>query len=80
MTLTRRAAVDLLSDLRRGALSAAELMEGTLARIGAVNGAVNAIVALRGEDALMAEARAADRAATRGPSSSRPSSATTSPR
>ncbi|MCB1314037.1 MAG: amidase [Sedimentitalea sp.] len=67
MTLTRRAAVDLLSDLRRGALSAAELMEGTLARIGAVNGTVNAIVALRGEDALMAEARAADRAATRGP-------------
>ncbi len=67
MTLTRRAAADLLSDLRSGALSAAELMEATLARIGAVNGTVNAIVALRGEDALMAEARAADRAETRGP-------------
>ena len=46
--------------LERGGISAAELMQATLARIDAVNGAVNAVVSLRDGDELMAEARAAD--------------------
>lgn len=41
-------------------LSAEEVMEATLARIEAVNGAVNAIVSLRDRDVLMDQARAAD--------------------
>ncbi|UOA27003.1 amidase [Pseudosulfitobacter sp. DSM 107133] len=48
--------------LTKGTLSATDLMQATLARIDAVNGAVNAIVSLRDTDALMAEARAADAA------------------
>lgn len=48
--------------LAAGRLSAEELMRATLAHIGRVNGAVNAIVSLRSEDELMAEARAADAA------------------
>lgn len=43
-----------------GELSAADLMQATLARIEAVNGTVNAVVALRDADVLMQEARAAD--------------------
>lgn len=50
-----------------GRLSAEALMAATLARIGAVNGGLNAIVALRDADALLAEARAADRAGAGGP-------------
>ena len=53
-------AASLLDDMRAGRLSAAELMDRTLARIDAVNPKVNAIVNLRDRDALMAEARAAD--------------------
>ncbi|MDD9723138.1 amidase [Sulfitobacter sp. PR48] len=49
-----------------GELSAAELMQATLARIAAVNGTVNAVVALRDADLLMAEARAADAAPRKG--------------
>ncbi|MDK3016304.1 amidase [Pseudodonghicola flavimaris] len=67
MTLTRESATRLLADLAAHRLSAAELMEATLARIDAVNPAVNAIVALRDRDDLMAEARAADQAPRRGP-------------
>lgn len=48
--------------LENGDLSAAELMEATLARIEAVNPAVNAIVSLRDGERLMEEARAADNA------------------
>ena len=46
-------------------VSAEELMRLTLARIAAVNGDVNAIVALRDSDELLAEARAADAAPSR---------------
>jgi len=62
-----RPALNLLEDLRSGALSAAALMRETLDRIAAVNDQVNAIVALRDADDLMQEAEAADRADTRGP-------------
>ncbi len=48
--------------LAKGTLTATDLMQATLARIDAVNGAVNAIVSLRDPDDLMAEARAADAA------------------
>jgi len=67
MTLTRQSAAQILSDLAAKRLSATELMEATLARIAEVNPAVNAIVALRDEQALMAEARAADAGPRRGP-------------
>ncbi len=67
MELRQASAEDLLGELAAGRLSAAELMRATLDRIGAVNGQVSAIVALRDEDALMAEAQAADAAPDRGP-------------
>ena len=63
----RASAGRLLSDLRSGRVSVADLMQATLDRIGAVNGRVNAIVALRDADDLMAEARAADDGPVRGP-------------
>jgi amidase len=47
-------------------LSAAELMQATLARIDKVNGDVNAIVSLRDSDDLLAEAKAADNAPRKG--------------
>ena len=59
-----RRAVDLASLIRARELSAAELMEATLARIAAVNPAVNAVVTLLPERA-MEGARAADAALTR---------------
>ncbi|MCW1933189.1 amidase [Pararhodobacter zhoushanensis] len=52
--------------LESRAVSAEELMQATLARIAARNPAVNAIVSLRDEDALLAEARAADNAPRKG--------------
>lgn len=55
-----------LALLRAGRLSAAEVMRSALARIDAVNGAVNAIVSLRDEGELMGEARAVDSAGTGG--------------
>ncbi len=67
MTLTQHSATQTLSDLHAGKLSAADLMQATLARINEVNGALNAIVALRDGDDLMAEARAIDNAPRRGP-------------
>jgi len=67
MTLTRQSAAQLLSDLSARRLSAAELMQATLDRIDQVNGMVNAIVALRDGDDLMAEARAMDAGPNRGP-------------
>ena len=66
MSLTRRSATKLLTDLTTGELSAAELMQATLTQIERVNPKVNAIVALRGADELMAEAVAADQAQSRG--------------
>ncbi len=66
MDLTRASATDILDALSSRQLSAAELMRATLDRIAQVNGEVNAIVALRDEDALMAEARAADAVSPRG--------------
>ena len=48
-------------------ISAVEVMQATLARIDAVNGAVNAVVSLRDHDALMAEAAQADATPRRGP-------------
>lgn len=53
-------AVVLVQALRKGELSAQAVMAATLARIKACNGAVNAIVDLRFEVELMAEAEAAD--------------------
>ncbi len=68
MTLTHRSARDTLSDLRSGALGAGELMQATLAHIDKVNGSLNAVVALRDADDLMAEARAMDAAPRHGDS------------
>ena len=55
-----------LALMRRGDLSAETLMQATLARIAAVNGQVNAIVALRDTDTLLDEARAADQSPSGG--------------
>jgi len=52
--------------LEAGQVSAEELMRATLARIDRRNGAVNAIVSLRDEEVLLAEARAADQAPRKG--------------
>ena len=52
--------------LAAGSLTAVALMEASLARIEAVNGAVNAVVSLREREALLAEARAADVTPRRG--------------
>ena len=54
-------AAELLRQLRDGSLSAEELMRQTLARIEAHNPALNAIVALRPPEDLIAEAQEADR-------------------
>ena len=67
MNLSTVSAASLLSDLRSGALSAESLMQETLARIAEVNPKINAIVALREADDLLAEARQADAAESRGP-------------
>ncbi len=66
MTLTRQSASSLLSDLSSGRLGAGELMQATIKQIDAVNGDVNAIVALGDPDALMAKARAAENGDKRG--------------
>jgi amidase len=66
-TKPRPSAIDLTAQLASGDLSAQDLMQDTLARIAQVNPSVNAIVALRDEADLMAEARAKDAADTKGP-------------
>ncbi|WP_299075996.1 amidase [uncultured Ruegeria sp.] len=66
MTLTQTSATALLSEICASRLSASELMRATLDRIQAINGEVNAIVALRNEDDLMAEAKAMDAAPIKG--------------
>ncbi|MFZ5709204.1 MAG: amidase [Pseudomonadota bacterium] len=58
--LTQLPAAGLSARLERGEATSVALMEAVLDRIGAVNGAVNAVVSLRPRDALMAEAAAAD--------------------
>ena len=60
MDLHEMGAVALRAAMDRGAVTATDLMAATLDRIGRVNPALNAIVALRDGAALMAEARAAD--------------------
>ena len=56
-----------LAALANRQVSAEELMRATLARIARRNPAVNAVVCPRDPEALLAEARAADAATTRGP-------------
>ncbi|MDU8926452.1 amidase [Alisedimentitalea sp. MJ-SS2] len=59
-------ALDQSAALEAGEISVEELMKLTLDRIEAVNGDVNAVVALRDRDELLAEARAADAAPRKG--------------
>lgn len=63
--LTHLSATQLLEHLRRRELSAVEVVEAHLARIAAVNPALNAVVQLTA-DAARADARRADAAAARG--------------
>jgi amidase len=65
--MRQRSAIETLAALRAGRLSAEALMGETLERIAEVNPKVNAIVSLRDAEALMAEARAADRSEPVGP-------------
>jgi len=59
-------AVEIAALIAGGQLSARELMQATLDRIGQVNPQVNAIVSLRDADAVLAEADAADRGPRKG--------------
>ncbi len=67
MNLSDHSARTLISDLSHRRVTAVEVMRATLERIGQVNGVVNAIVALRDEDALLAEAQAMDEGPICGP-------------
>lgn len=58
--LTALSARELSGLIETSEVSASEVMRATLDRVAKVNGAVNAIVSLRDEKALMAEAAAAD--------------------
>ncbi|QXT38549.1 amidase [Gymnodinialimonas ceratoperidinii] len=58
--LWRLGARELSRKIATREISCVEVMRATLARIDAVNGAVNAIVSLRDREALMGEARVAD--------------------
>lgn len=60
-------ATDILARLHDGTLTCEALMQATLERIAAVNRSLNAITSLRPADDLMAEARAADAMARKGP-------------
>ena len=60
MDISNTSALALSNALATRDVSAVEVMDATLARIKAVNGAVNAIVSLRDADALMADAALAD--------------------
>ncbi len=62
MDISIDSALDLRARMDAGEITAKDVMAATLARIEAVNGAVNAIVSLRDADVLMAEAAAADMA------------------
>jgi amidase len=58
--LWRLGARELSRKIAAREVSCVEVMRATLARIDAVNGAVNAVVSLRDREALMGEARVAD--------------------
>ena len=62
MNILNKTALEQSAALAARDISATELMQETLARIGAVNPAVNAIVSLADRDDLMAQAKAADAA------------------
>ncbi len=64
--LLRRPLTEIVDLLARRELSCAELVETTLERIDATHAKLNAFVALRERDALLAEARAADERIARG--------------
>jgi len=64
--LMNRDALALSSMLEARQISAVELMQATLDRIGAVNPRVNAVVSLCDPDMLLAEAQAADNAPRKG--------------
>jgi amidase len=63
---TELSATELSTLLASARLSPVELMAAVLERIGRVNPGINAVVALRDSESLMAEARAADGAPRRG--------------
>ena len=65
--LLNRDAVDLAAMIARREISAAELMEATLARISEVNPRLNAIVSQIDGEAAMEMARAADKGPVKGP-------------
>ncbi len=67
MDVTELSATELVRAIQMGRVRPSDLMAATLARIAAVNGAVNAIMSLRDAEALMAEARALNGVAPRGP-------------
>ncbi|MEO1639852.1 MAG: amidase [Pseudomonadota bacterium] len=60
-------AVALAAALANRSLSAVEVMQATLERVGRENPGVNAIVSLRDADEVLAEAKAADAKAPQGP-------------
>ncbi|MEP3055185.1 amidase [Ascidiaceihabitans sp.] len=64
--LSFQSALTLSEKLADGTISASDVMQSTLDRVDAVNGTVNAIVSLRDNDALMAEARHADETPRKG--------------
>ena len=66
MDILKMGALAQSEALANGSLTAVALMEATLARIEAVNGAVNAIVSLRDKDVLLAEAATADASPRKG--------------
>ncbi len=66
MDLRKGTATALVAEMSAGRLSAVDVMRATLDRIAAVNGSVNAVVALRDEGELLAEARALDEGPVKG--------------
>ena len=66
MSLQEKSALELSAMIEAGQVSCVEVMRSALDRIAEVNGAMNAIVSLRDESALMAEARAFDGAERKG--------------
>ncbi len=66
MDLREGTATALVAEMSAGRLSAVDVMRATLDRIAAVNGSVNAIVAMRDEGELLAEARALDEGPVKG--------------
>ncbi|WP_223422460.1 amidase [Tateyamaria pelophila] len=66
MEICETDALVLSAALAAGEVSAVEVMQATLARIATWNGAVNAIVSLCDDDAVMAEAAEADKTPSKG--------------